>query len=347
MTAHAAAQIDEKALAPYLEKHVAGFRGLRSVTKFSSGQSNPTFRIEAESGDYVMRAKPPGELLKSAHQVDREYRVMSALANTDVPVPKMLHLSDETDNPLGRQFYIMEFLDGRVLWDPLLPDLSVEERAETYDQMNKVLAALHDVDPAAVGLSDFGRPGSYFERQFGRWTKQYRASETETVEDMDALIKWLDENMPEDDGVVSLVHGDYRLDNVMYHKTEPRIIAVLDWELSTQGHPFGDLGYQCAYWRLPNGGSLRGLGNVERGGKTGLPDETEYVTRYCERRGIDFPANWEFYVAFSFFRYAAIIQGVYKRGLDGNASDPEGAIRSGKNVPLIARLAVEGLEANA
>ena len=347
MTAHAAAQIDEKALAPYLEQHVEGFRGLRSVTKFSSGQSNPTFRIEADSGNYVMRAKPPGQLLKSAHQVDREYRVMSALAETDVPVPKMFHLSDEADNPLGRQFYIMEFLDGRVLWDPLLPDLSVAERAETYDQMNKVLAALHDVNPESVGLGDFGKPGSYFERQFGRWTKQYRASETETVEDMDALIKWLDENMPEDDGVVSLVHGDYRLDNVMYHRTEPRIIAVLDWELSTQGHPFGDLGYQCAYWRLPNEGSLRGLGNVERGPGTGLPEETAYVEKYCERRGIDFPANWEFYVAFSFFRYAAIIQGVYKRGLDGNASDPEGAIRAGKNVPLIARLAVEGLEANA
>lgn len=337
-------QIELDTLGPYLEKHVEGFRGLKAVEKFNKGQSNPTYRVDAESGSYVMRAKPTGELLKSAHQVDREFRVMSALAKTDVPVPKMLHLAPE-DSPIGRMFYIMEFLEGRVLWDPKLPELSPEERFATYDDMNRCLAALHDVDPKAVGLEDFGRPGSYFERQLGRWTKQYRASETEKYPDMDHLIDWLEKNMPADDGVASIVHGDYRLDNAMFHKTEPRILAVLDWELSTLGHPYADLGYQCAYWRLPNRDGLRGLGDVERGRATGLPDEREYVEAYCKRRGITDIPNWEFYVAFSFFRYAAIIQGVYKRGLDGNASDPEGAMRAGRNVPRIARIAVEGLEA--
>ena len=346
MSAHAAAKIDEKALAPWLEAHVPGFRGLRRAEKFKDGQSNPTFRLEADSGRYVLRAKPPGELLKSAHQVDREFRVMSALAETDVPVPRMLHLAPE-DNPLGRMFYVMEYMDGRVLWDPALPGMQPAERAAIYDELNRVLAALHDVDVDAVGLSDFGRPGSYFARQLARWTKQYRASETSPSADMDRLIAWLEENLPEDDGQAALVHGDYRLDNVMFHKTEPRVIAVLDWELSTLGHPLADLSYQCMNWRLPHGGGFRGLGGVARGPATGLPEEEAYVARYCERRGIAGVSNWSYYVAFNFFRMAAILQGVYKRALDGNASNPQRAETYGLAVPVIVALAIEHLEANA
>ena len=221
--------IDEAALAGYLEAHVDGFRDLRSVTKFKSGQSNPTYMIDAASGRYVLRAKPPGKLLKSAHQVDREFRIIKALQTTDFPVPKVMHLSNE-DSPIGRMFYVMEFVEGRILWDPTLPEATGnEERSGIYDAMNKTLAALHAVDPAAVGLADFGKPGSYFERQLSRWTDQYRNSETGTVADMDNLIAWLTDNLPADDGKVALVHGDYRLDNMIFEKDANRVLAVLDW----------------------------------------------------------------------------------------------------------------------
>lgn len=342
---HAAAQLDLEALGPYLERVLPGFRGLRRAVKFGDGQSNPTFRLEADSGLYVLRAKPPGQLLKSAHQVDREHRVMAALADTPVPVPRMLHLSGEGDeSPIGRMFYVMEHMDGRVLWDPALPDLDPETRHAHYDEMNRVLAALHDVDVDAVGMRDFGPPGSYYARQFNRWHKQYRASETKAIAEMDRLIAWIEANMPEDDGDVTLVHGDYRLDNVMFHKTEPRIIAVLDWELSTLGHPVAELAYQCMTWRLPYGGSFRGIGGLERGRKSGLPDEEEYVATYCERRGIPGVRDWEFAIAFNFFRLAAIIQGVYKRALDGNASNPGKALTYGDAAEKLAQLAVQSLE---
>ncbi|TGV80637.1 phosphotransferase family protein, partial [Mesorhizobium sp. M00.F.Ca.ET.149.01.1.1] len=233
--------LDLAALAPYLEAHVPGFAGLSAIEKFKSGQSNPTYLLTAASGRYVLRAKPPGQLLKSAHQVDREFRVMQALSGTTVPVPRMLHLSGE-DSPIGRMFYVMEYLDGRIFWDPSLPDVSGNDgRVAVYDAMNATLAALHGVDVEVVGLGDFGRLGSYFERQFGRWTSQYRVSETETIADMDRLIAWLETHMPADDGRVSLVHGDYRLDNLMFAKEPPKVIAVLDWELSTLGQPFADL----------------------------------------------------------------------------------------------------------
>ncbi len=342
MSANAAATLDAEALGPYLERHVEGFRGLRDIVKFDTGQSNPTYRLEADSGLYVLRAKPPGELLKSAHQVDREHRVMKALAGTAVPVPRMLFLAPE-DNPIGRMFYVMEHLDGRVLWDPALPDLTPADRAEIYDAMNETLAALHSVDVEAVGLGDFGKPGSYFVRQLGRWTKQYRASEVDPVPDMDALIAWLEERVPEDDGQVALVHGDYRLDNVMFARDENRIIAVLDWELSTLGHPIADLAYQCMQWRLPHAGGFRGLDGVERGPATGLPTEAEYVAAYCRRRGINEIPNWTFCLAFCFFRLGAILQGVYKRALDGNASNPERAITYGRSVPLLAALAMKSI----
>ena len=335
--------LDKAALGPYLEANVPGFRGLRTVEKFKSGQSNPTYRLSADSGDYVLRAKPPGQLLKSAHQVDREFRVIEALGATGFPVPAVLHLSGE-DSPIGRMFYVMTFVDGRILWDPALPEVADPgERGAMYDAMNETLAALHAVDVEAVGLSDFGRPGSYFERQIGRWGGQYRASETGTVPDMETLMAWLETNQPPDDGIVSLVHGDYRLDNMIFARDEPKVVAVLDWELSTLGHPYADLAYQCMQWRLPHASGFRGLGGIDREA-IGLPTEEEYVAAYCRRRGIEGIDDWTFYLAFSFFRLAAICQGVYKRALDGNASNPEKARTYGEAVKLLSGLAVRRIE---
>ncbi|WP_421853649.1 phosphotransferase family protein [Oricola sp.] len=336
---------DTAALAAYLEANVDGFSALEKVTKFKTGQSNPTYRLQARSGAYVLRAKPAGKLLKSAHMVEREYRVMAALQGTAVPVPRMLHLSGEgDDSPIGRRFFVMEYLDGRIFWDPALPELpDPARRAAIYDQMNEVLAALHDVDIGAAGLTDFGKPGSYFERQLSRWTDQYRASQSGELPDMEALIAWLAEHVPADDGRVSLVHGDYRLDNIMFAPGEDRIIALLDWELSTLGHPFADLAYQCMQWRLPHEGDFRGLGGVDRV-TLGIPDEQAYVESYCRRRGISAIPGFGFYLAFSFFRIAAILQGVYKRALDGNASNPQKAKLYGMAVPVVARIAVETLQ---
>lgn len=335
--------LDQAALAPYLEAEIPGFSGLASIEKFKSGQSNPTYLITAASGRYVLRAKPPGQLLKSAHQVDREFRVMKALAGTAVPVPEMLHLSAE-DSPIGRMFYVMDFLDGRIFWDPALPEArDNDERAAIYDAMNGTLAALHDVDVDAVGLGDFGRPGNYFEWQLARWTSQYRASETGTIADMDRLIAWLETHLPADDGLVSLVHGDYRLDNLIFAPDQPRVIAVLDWELSTSGHPFADIAYQCMQWRLPHASGFRGLGGIDRA-VLGLPSEEDYVAAYCRRRGLGGIGNWTFFLAFSFFRLAAICQGVYKRALDGNASNPEKAKTYDEAVKLLSSLAARLIE---
>ncbi|KRB21674.1 aminoglycoside phosphotransferase [Mesorhizobium sp. Root695] len=338
--------LDQAALAPYLEAKIPGFSGLAAIEKFKSGQSNPTYLMTAASGRYVLRAKPPGQLLKSAHQVDREFRVMGALAGTSVPVPQMLHLSDEA-SPIGRMFYVMDFLDGRIFWDPALPEADGnEERAAIYDAMNETLAALHEVDVEAVGLGDFGRPGNYFERQLARWTSQYRASETGTVADMDRLIAWLETHMPADDGRVSLVHGDYRLDNLIFAPDRPKVLAVLDWELSTLGHPFADIAYQCMQWRLPHVSGFRGLGGVDRSA-LGLPSEEDYVASYCRRRGLTGIGNWTFFLAFSFFRLAAICQGVFKRALDGNASNPEKARTYGEAVKLLSRLAANLIDKEA
>jgi len=325
----------------YLSETIPEFGDLQAVEKFADGQSNPTYKLTASSGQYVLRAKPPGELLKSAHQVDREYRVMKALQDTDVPVPKMMHLSEE-DSPIGRMFYVMEFIDGRILWDPALSELPAEDNAQRgaiYDSMNKTLAALHNVNVESVGLEDFGKPGNYFARQLSRWSSQYHASEVDHIDTMHALIKWLEDHMPEDDGVVSLVHGDYRLDNMIFGKHHTNVLGVLDWELSTLGHPLADLAYQCMQWRLPNAGSFRGLAGVDRAA-LGLPTEEEYVAKYCERRDIGNIDNWTFYVAFSFFRLGAILQGVYKRSLDGNASNPEKAKLYGAAVPVLSQMAM-------
>jgi aminoglycoside phosphotransferase (APT) family kinase protein len=273
-------------------------------------------------------------LLPSAHAVDREYRVMAALAGTDVPVPAALHLCED-DAVIGSMFYVMEFKEGRILWDPVLPDMDAAARARIYDEMNRVLVALHKVDINAVGLQNHGQPGNYFARQVSRWTKQYRAAETERMESMERLISWLAAHEPPDDGRVSLVHGDYRLDNMMFHPTEDRVIALLDWELSTLGHPVADLAFQCMQWRLPHGSSaLRGLGGVDRVA-LGIPSEEAYVEAYCRRMGIDGIADWNFCLAVSFFRLASICQGVYKRGLDGNASSNE-ASRFGEAARRIA-----------
>ena len=332
--------LDQNALAPYLEAEVPDFSGLETIEKFNSGQSNPTYLLRARSGRYVLRAKPPGQLLKSAHQVDREFRVMKALAGTKVPVPDVLHLSSD-ESPIGRMFYVMGFVEGRIFWDPALPEIASNvERSAVYDAMNAILAALHDVDAASVGLGGYGRPGSYFERQFGRWTSQYRASETGEVANMDRLIHWLETKMPADDGVVSLVHGDYRLDNMIFAPDRPEVLAVLDWELSTLGHPYADIAYQCMQWRLPHASGFRGLGGIDRGA-IGLPSEEDYVAAYCRRRGIGGIANWTFFLAFSFFRLAAICQGVYRRALDGNASNPEKAKMYGEAVTLLSCLAVK------
>jgi len=329
---------DVAQLADYLEDKVAGFKGPLTAEKFAGGQSNPTFKITAASGEYVLRRKPPGELLKSAHAVDREYRVLSALANTEVPVAEVYHLCED-DSVIGSMFYLMEFKAGTVFWDPALPDMSNAERGAIFDQMNQVLVDLHSVDVDKVGLADYGRPSNYFSRQTDRWSKQYRASELETIGDMDQLMEWLPQNMPADDGKLVLVHGDFRLDNIMFHPSEPRPLALLDWELSTLGHPYADLAYQCMQLRLDNDSVLAGLGGIDRQA-LGLPSEEDYVALYCQRMGLENIPNWNFYVVFSMFRFAAILQGVAKRAQEGNASSDK-ASRMGLLVKPLAKMAVE------
>ena len=330
--------VDEQRLAAYLEEHLEGFRGPLSAEKFPGGQSNPTFRIDAASGVYVLRRKPPGKLLKSAHAVDREYRVISALANSDVPVARAYHLCTD-EAVIGSMFYLMEFMDGRIFWDPALPELGPDERGAVYEEMGRVLAHIHAIDPGEHDLADFGKPGNYFERQFDRWSGQYRASETEAVADMETLMSWLADNMPPDDGRVALVHGDFRLDNLIFDPVEATIIAVVDWELSTLGHPLADLAYQCMQWHFPNTGRLRGLADVDIG-KLGIPDEKTYVAAYLEQAGMPAVENWSFYLAFCFFRLAAIVQGVKKRALDGNASNPA-ALQMGELVYPLSALGMQ------
>ena len=334
---------DEVKLARYLEQHIPNFKGPLKATKFDGGQSNPTYKIETESGQFVLRSQPLGKLLKSAHAVDREYKVYQSLAETEVPVPKVYHLCEDRDI-IGSMFYVMALCEGRIFWDAALPELSSnDDRAQAYAHMNSVLAAIHSVDIAKVGLSEYGKPGNYFERQLGRWTTQYKASEIKPIPAMDQLIEWLEGNMPEDDGRVSLVHGDFRLDNMIFSPDESKIIAVLDWELSTLGHPFADLAYQCMQLRMPGSavvkpGSMSGLAGLNRA-TLGIPTEKEYVASYCQKMGIEKIDHWAFYLAFSFFRLAAIAQGVAKRALDGNASNKE-AMKVGAYVAPLAMAAL-------
>ena len=327
-------------LTPYLEAHVPGLTGPITAEKTQTGQSNPTFILPTAAGKYVLRRKPPGALLKSAHAVDREFRVISALAGSDVPVPAALHLCEDED-VLGAMFYVMSFVEGANWVDPRCKDLTTEERARVFDSMNETLVALHSVDVEAVGLDDYGKPGNYFARQVDRWTKQYRAAETETIPAMEELISWLDAEMPEDDGRVSLVHGDWRIDNLLFDR-QCRVNAVLDWELSTLGHPLADLGYQIMQWQMPPGGEGRGLMGVDRGA-LGIPSDEEYVARYAERMGLGDAPDLTYPLAFSFFRMGSIIQGVKKRALDGNASNPEAGLRLGAFVPMFAQAALANI----
>ncbi len=331
--------IDIPKLTAYLEAHVEGFIGPITLDKFPGGQSNPTFKVSAQSGLYVLRSQPAGKLLKSAHAVDREYQVLDALEATNVPVSKVFHLCTDV-TITGAMFYLMEFCDGNVFWSASLAEIETNElRTQMYDSMNEVLVALHSVDIKACGLSDYGKPGNYFERQLGRWTKQYRLTELQKIDAMDELSQWLETHLPNDDGRVCLVHGDFRLDNMMFAKNSPKILAILDWELSTLGHPFADLAYQCMQLRMPQGmGSIDGLQGVDRHA-LGIPTEAEYVASYCQRMGIEKIENWTFYLAFSFFRLAAIVQGIAKRASQGNASNSN-ANKVGAFVEPLAQMAM-------
>ncbi|MDB5816697.1 MAG: phosphotransferase family protein [Rhizobacter sp.] len=321
-------QFDSMALQAYLRQAGTGIEGPITVEQFKGGQSNPTYKLVTPGASYVMRAKPgpQARLLPSAHAIEREFRVMKALENTDVPVPKMYILCED-ESVIGRAFYIMEYLEGRVLWDQTVPSLDNAGRTALYDEMNRVIAALHNVDVNAVGLSDYGRPGNYFQRQISRWSKQYVASVTEPIPAMDRLIEWLPNNLPATalEDTTSIVHGDYRLDNVMFHPTEPRILAVLDWELSTTGHPLADFSYHCMSWHIPPG-QFRGLGGIDIA-SLGIPSERDYVQKYCERTGRGsaeaLMADWNFYLAYNLFRLAAILQGIAKRSQDGTASSDQ------------------------
>ncbi|QJR13354.1 phosphotransferase [Usitatibacter palustris] len=323
---------DAEKLAAWMREHVDSNVGALEIVQFKGGQSNPTYLVTAGTKRYALRRKPPGKLLPSAHAVDREYQVMTALAKTDVPVPKTYALCEDPE-VIGTSFFVMDYLEGRIFWDPQLPGVTPTERRALYSEMNRVIAALHSVDYRAAGLETYGKTGNYLARQIDRWTKQYRASETEKIEAMDSLIEWLPKNLPVGDET-SVVHGDYRIDNVIFHPREPRILGVLDWELSTLGHPLADFAYHCMTWRLPGGAHARGLLGADFTA-LGIPDEKEYLAAYCRRTGRDGIANWEYYLAFNMFRLAAILQGVMSRALQGNAASAE-AIEAGKRARPIA-----------
>jgi aminoglycoside phosphotransferase (APT) family kinase protein len=328
------ASLDLERLVAYLGQHLPGFKGPAAARKFAGGQSNPTFLIEAASGRYVLRRKPPGTLLKSAHAVEREYRVMQALAGTPIPVPRV-HLLCENEAIVGTPFFVMDYLDGRTFWDPALPEIGREERSRYYGEIARVLAALARLDPGTVGLSDFDRPGNYIERQVSRWVGQYRASQTEVISAMEELIGLLAAWKPEADGT-GLVHGDFRIDNLVFHPSEPRVVGILDWELSTLGPPLVDLSYFCTMLRLPREGLVKGLGSEHRA-SLGIPSEDEFVAAFERQGGGARPADWSLWLAFQAFRFAAIVQGVKKRHIDGNASSAD-AVRAGAMVELAAEL---------
>ena len=327
-------RFDVAALESYMSAQIDGFAGPMTIEQFKGGQSNPTFKLITPRKTYVLRSKPgpAARLLASAHAVDREFRVMSGLSGSEVPVATMYCLCED-ESVIGRAFYVMAFVDGRVLWDPQLPGMTPEQRAAIFDEMNRVKAALHKVDFAAAGLSDYGKHDGYLARQIARWGKQYRASETESIPAMDALIEWLPAHIPAGEET-SIVHGDYRLDNVIFHATEPRILAVLDWELSTLGHPLADFAYHCMTWYLPPGAG-RGLGGIDLTG-TGIPTVQEYIARYCGRTGRqDGIPNFKFYMAYNMFRMAGILQGIMKRVVDGTAASAQ-AVAMGKSTRPIA-----------
>jgi aminoglycoside phosphotransferase (APT) family kinase protein len=328
-------RFDALRLEAYLSERIDGFRGPLEIEQFKGGQSNPTYRISAGGRRYALRRKPPGKLLPSAHAVDREYRVISALHKVGFPVARPYVLCED-ESVIGTAFYVMDCVEGRVLWDQSLPGMSKPERAAIWGELNRVIALLHTIDYKSVGLEDFGKPGNYIARQVDRWTKQYRASETQRIEAMDNLIAWLPQNIPPGDET-TVVHGDYRLDNAIFHPSEPRILAVLDWELSTLGHPLADFAYHCMSWHIPPG-KFRGIAGLDLAA-LGIPEEREYVAMYCRRtgRGAIDPSTWDFYLAYNLFRIAAICQGIARRVLDGTAAS-EHARETGARAPILAEL---------
>ena len=335
-------RFDTGALERYMREHVPGFGGTLAVEQFKGGQSNPTYRLSAGGQTYVMRRKPPGKLLPSAHAVDREYRVISALAATDVPVARTYALCTD-ESVIGSMFYIMDCVEGRVLWDPQLPGMTPAQRGAIFDEMNRVIAALHRVDYAAIGLADYGKPGNYFARQVDRWSRQYKASETEKIEAMDRLMEWLPSNIPASDET-TIVHGDYRLDNMVFHPTEARVLAVLDWELSTLGHPMADFSYHLMAWRL-SATEFRGLRGVDLAA-LGIPSEREYIDKYIRRVGKKDPPSEKdlgFCMAYNMFRAAAIFQGVMARAVAGNAASAQ-AMETGKRARPTAELGWKQVE---
>jgi aminoglycoside phosphotransferase (APT) family kinase protein len=328
-------RFDPAALAEYLRGQVDGFSGEVVVEQFRGGQSNPTYLLSAAGRRYVMRSKPApaAKLLPSAHAIEREYRVISALGRADIPVPATYCLCED-ESVIGRAFYIMEYVEGRVLWDQSLPGMTPEDRGAHYAEMNRVIAALHGADYRAIGLEGFGKPGDYLARQIGRWSKQYQASATERMVAMDRLMEWLPEHIPAGDET-AVVHGDFRMDNLIFHPTEPRIVAILDWELSTLGHPIADFSYHCMSWRIPPA-QFRGLGGLDLAA-LGIPSEAEYVAMYCRRTGRTSIPHWDFYLAYNMFRLAAILQGIMKRALDGTAASQQ-ALDAGKRARPLAEM---------
>ena len=329
-------KFDTTALQKYMREHIDGFSGEVGIEQFKGGQSNPTFKLTANGQSYVLRTKPGpnAKLLASAHAIDREFRVMDALNKVGFPTAKQYALCTD-ESIIGREFYIMEFIEGRVLWDQALPGMTPAERSAIYDEMNRVMSLLHTIDYAAIGLADYGKPGNYFKRQIDRWSKQYKASETEKIEAMDKLIEWLPDNIPPGDDT-SIVHGDYRLDNLMFHPTEPRILGVLDWELSTLGHPLADFSYHCMSWHI-SPGQFRGISGLDHKA-LGIPSQDEYIAKYCERTGKTIrKEDFNFYLAYNMFRLAGIMQGIMKRYVDGTASS-EQALKSGQAARPMAEM---------
>ena len=329
--------LDIEKLSDYLTQQLDEFTGIKKSKKFNTGQSNPTYLLETAEKKYVLRKKPPGELLPSAHAVDREYRIIKALEETKVPVPRTVFLCND-ESIIGTIFYVMEFVDGRIFWDPTLPEIDENKRMKVYEETVRIMAELHKIDVEKAGLLDFGKPGNYFERQVGRWIKQYRAAETESYPEVETLIAWLEKTMPDDDGLISIVHGDYRLYNMIFDHREERMLALLDWELSTIGHPYADLAYQCMNWHIPQIGITPGLAGINLE-KLRIPSEDDYVSNYCSKMGINSIPNWSFYLAFGFFRLAGIAQGVYKRSIQGNAS-ADNAKELGAAVPILGKIAL-------
>jgi aminoglycoside phosphotransferase (APT) family kinase protein len=327
------ADFDPAALQRYLFAAGLGQEGAVSVLRLHGGQSNPTYEVRAGSKRWVLRKQPPGRLLPSAHAIDREFRVIGALHRQGLPVPEAT-LYCEDASVIGTPFYLMEFMDGRIFLDPALPELPREERGAIYGEMNRTIARLHRLDFAAAGLADFGRPGNYFTRQIARWSRQYLESSTDPIPAMDALIKWLPENIPPGEET-SLVHGDFRIDNLVFDKQEARVIAILDWELATLGHPLADFSYHCMTWHIP-ATLWRGLGGLDLAA-LGIPSESDYVAEYCRLSGRSRIEHWDFYIAYNLFRIAAILQGIARRARDGNASGTN-AVEMGQRARPLAEL---------